>query len=196
MVDLDVVFVLVNRVRAESAEVGERRIHLGRGIEVLHLERHRIQPRRGDDVSGKRIAHDRVPHQHSRLRIENLVGQYLPSHGIDIGLNGAEKTREIAFPECRDRHRQIGERGRLPLPRELHVEKEECLVLDHRAAYGAPELVAPHHGARMAEEVSRIEFVVAKKLESRPVKADWCPIWWWTSSPPRWLRRTRPKSCW
>jgi hypothetical protein len=109
----------------------------------------------GIKFPGQRIAQDRVAFDACRGGVVDL-----PNAG------------EVAGPELRGGNRGCADGGRANAGT-LPVHKEECLIPADRAAHGRAELILPQHRLLLGlrgEEVSRIERVVAEKLEDGSVE--------------------------
>ncbi len=127
--------------------------HVGRRIPFHHGRCRAVDPRNRDRVAREWIPQISPIDESRRCRIENRRGKH-------------------AAPLRRSRHGARSNHAGIQ-SRTLPVRKEERLVLLHRTAQHKPVLIPAkaRFGARARrEQVPRIQLLIAKELEERPVK--------------------------
>ena len=73
---------------------------------------------------------------------------------------GAQKTRKITCAKCCRRNRNVRDRLRVLLPRQLRIDKEEQLVFLDGPTERPAELIEPQDWHAVREIVAGIEVVV------------------------------------
>ena len=130
------------------------------------LARNRIDPIRRDDIVGERIAGESTRIARIGPGRERIVNDdWLPG--------GILQSGKIAQPPLRQRHRE-GADIRRPLPKTFVIDEKEGAASANRTAAIAAELFAREaallDARAIAEEIVRIQRVVAEEAKCRPVK--------------------------